>query len=105
MTLKSAEWAQYSGALGKQYGAFQLGWFPDYPDGDNYMVPFYQPNNFTSNDYNSPKMNALIAKEHGASTTPARLATAQGGADARGEGRPDHPVLAGRDDRRRRRAT
>src|SRR6476659_1877070 len=31
VTLKSAEWAQYSDALGKNYNAFQLGWFPDYP--------------------------------------------------------------------------
>src|SRR5262249_5854243 len=43
VTLKSAEWAQYSGALGKTYGAFQLGWFPDYPDADDYTVSFYQP--------------------------------------------------------------
>ena len=28
VTLKSAEWAQYSAALGTQYNAFQLGWFP-----------------------------------------------------------------------------
>src|SRR6185312_10263664 len=26
VTLKSSEWTQYSGALGKTYGAFQLGW-------------------------------------------------------------------------------
>ena len=42
VTLKSAEWAQYSDALGKQYNAFQLGWFPDYPDAENYISPFYQ---------------------------------------------------------------
>ena len=47
VTLKSAEWAQYSGALGKTYGAFQLGWFPDYPDAEDYTVPFYQTGNFT----------------------------------------------------------
>ena len=53
MTLKSAEWAQYSDALGKQYGAFQLGWFPDYPDAENYLLPFYDDGNFTSNGYNN----------------------------------------------------
>ena len=42
VTLKSAEWAQYSDALGKQYGVFQLGWFPDYVDAENYLLPFYQ---------------------------------------------------------------
>jgi peptide/nickel transport system substrate-binding protein len=72
VTLKSAEWAQYSGALGKVYGAFQLGWFPDYPDGDDYTVSFYQPKSFYNNDYNNSKMNKLIAKER-ASTGTARL--------------------------------
>ncbi len=41
VTLKSAEWAQYSDTLGKQYSAFQLGWFPDYVDAENYLLPFY----------------------------------------------------------------
>ena len=38
VTLKSSEWAQYSGVLGTQYNAFQLGWFPDYPDPENYVL-------------------------------------------------------------------
>jgi peptide/nickel transport system substrate-binding protein len=73
VTLKSAEWAQYSASPGKRYNAFQLGWFPDYVDGEDYIVPFYQPNNFMANGYNSPKMNALIKKEYAATSTPARL--------------------------------
>ena len=60
MTLKSAEWAQYSAALGTQYNAFQLGWFPDYPDAENYIVPFYRSDTFTANGYNSPAMEKLI---------------------------------------------
>jgi peptide/nickel transport system substrate-binding protein len=64
VTLKSAEWAQYSDALGKQYGAFQLGWFPDYPDGENYLLPFYDSkSNFTSNNYKSAQMDSILAKE------------------------------------------
>jgi peptide/nickel transport system substrate-binding protein len=74
VTLKSAEWAQYSGALGKTYGAFQLGWFPDYPDAEDYEVPFFQTGNFTNNGYTNAKMTALITKEHGAKTIEARLA-------------------------------
>jgi peptide/nickel transport system substrate-binding protein len=66
VTLKSAEWAQYSDALGKQYGAFQLGWFPDYPDGENYLLPFYDSkSNFTSNNYVNPQMDSLLTKEQG----------------------------------------
>ncbi len=75
VTLKSAEWAQYSDALGKQYGAFQLGWFPDYVDGENYLLPFYDAkSNFTSNNYNSAKMNSLLAKEQATRVTAKRLA-------------------------------
>jgi peptide/nickel transport system substrate-binding protein len=74
VTLKSAEWAQYSAQPGKRYNAFQLGWFPDYVDGEDYIVPFYQPDNFMANGYNSKTMNRLIKAEYAARTTPARLA-------------------------------
>ena len=74
VTLKSAEWAQYSAQPGKRYNAFQLGWFPDYVDGEDYIVPFYQPDNFMANGYNNAQMNALIKKEYGAKSTAARLA-------------------------------
>jgi len=73
VTLKSAEWAQYSGALGKTYGAFQLGWFPDYPDADDYTVSFYQPQSFLSNGYNNKRMNKLINKERAAGNEKLRL--------------------------------
>ena len=87
VTLKSAEWAQYSGALGKQYGAFQLGWFPDYPDADDYIVPFYQPNSFYNNGYSNKQMNGLIAKERAAPTTRAAPEVPRADAGARGQGR------------------
>jgi peptide/nickel transport system substrate-binding protein len=74
VTLKSAEWAQYSAALGTNYNAFQLGWFPDYPDAENYLVPFYRSDTFTKSGYKSAKMEALIKKEVGAKTTAQRLA-------------------------------
>ena len=72
VTLKSAEWAQYSAALGNQYNAFQLGWFPDYPDAEDYVVPFYRNDTFTANGYNNPKMEALIKAELGAKSISAR---------------------------------
>jgi peptide/nickel transport system substrate-binding protein len=74
VTLKTAEWAQYSGALGKVYGAFQLGWFPDYPDADDYTVSFYQSHSFFSNGYSSRKMNLLLNYERAAKTETARYA-------------------------------
>jgi len=74
VTLKSTEWAQYSDALGRQYNAFQVGWFPDYPDPENYIVPFYRSDTWIANGYNSPKMEALIKKELAARTEAQRLA-------------------------------
>ncbi len=73
VTLKSTEWAQYSGTLGTQYNVFQLGWFPDYPDAEDYLVPFYRSDTFTQSGYNSPKMEALIKKELGSKTLAQRL--------------------------------
>ncbi len=73
VTLKSSEWAQYSSVFGSQYNVFQLGWFPDYPDSENYLVPFYRTDTFTASGYNSPKMEALIKKELGSKTLAQRI--------------------------------
>lgn len=74
VTLKSTEWAQYSDALGRQYDAFQVGWFPDYPDVENYVVPFYRNDTFLANGYNSPRMEALIKASLAAKTESKRFA-------------------------------
>jgi peptide/nickel transport system substrate-binding protein len=74
VTLRSAEWAQYSSVLGNQYNAFQLGWFPDYPDTENYILSFYQAGNFTENGYANPRMTRLINQELAATSTARRLA-------------------------------
>jgi peptide/nickel transport system substrate-binding protein len=73
VTLKSAEWAQYSDALGRNYNAFQLGWFPDYPDPENYVLFPYQAGNSLANDYATPKMTALLKAEQAAKTTAKRI--------------------------------
>ena len=102
VTLKSAEWTTYSKTLGTQYGAFQLGWFPDYVDAEDYLAPFYgSASNFTSNGYKSNAMDAILKNEAAAKTHFGAARLRPEGADARGEGRPDHPVLAGRDARGR----
>jgi peptide/nickel transport system substrate-binding protein len=75
ITLQSAEWATYSKTLGTQYGVFQLGWFPDYVDAENYLLPFYQSSsNFTSNNYKSAKMDSILAKEKATKSLAKRVA-------------------------------
>jgi peptide/nickel transport system substrate-binding protein len=78
VTLKSAEWAQYSNALGKVYPAFQLGWFPDYVDAEDYLLPFYNStSNFTSNNYKSASMDSLLSREQGTESGSARNALSE----------------------------
>lgn len=62
--LKSAEWEQYQ-TLYKEgaYDLFQLGWFPDFLDADNYLSPFLVDGGFYANGYQSEKANQLVAKE------------------------------------------
>ncbi len=74
ITLQTAEWSQYVNTLGTTKGVFQLGWFPDYVDGEDYINPFYPKGQFLQNGYNDPKMNRLQIKEEGAKTAKARIA-------------------------------
>ncbi len=71
--LESAEWEQYQ-ELYKQnaYDLFQLGWFPDFLDADNYLSPFVVDGGFYQNGYSDKKANALVAKEQATSDASAR---------------------------------
>jgi peptide/nickel transport system substrate-binding protein len=56
--LQSTEWVTYQEEYAADaYPVFQLGWFPDFPDADNYLSPFLAEGegNFTGNHYNDPK--------------------------------------------------
>jgi peptide/nickel transport system substrate-binding protein len=45
------------------YPAYQLGWFPDYSDADNYLTPFFLTDNFLGNHYDNPTVNDLILQQ------------------------------------------
>ncbi|KIQ08444.1 MULTISPECIES: ABC transporter substrate-binding protein [Curtobacterium] len=45
------------------YPVYQLGWFPDFSDADNYLSPFFTKENFVQNHYDDPEIQDLIAKE------------------------------------------
>ncbi|MDY0908116.1 ABC transporter substrate-binding protein [Microbacterium sp. CFBP9034] len=69
--LKSTEWVQYSeDRTADVYPAYQLGWFPDYSDADNYLAPFFLKENFLGNHYDNPEVNDLIL-EQAVETDPA----------------------------------
>jgi peptide/nickel transport system substrate-binding protein len=73
VTLGTTEWTQYqkdrvnnkeTGADGK-YQAYQLGWFNDYPDADNFLRPFFGSTNFIQQSYDNEKVLELLSKEPG----------------------------------------
>nr|BFF09609.1 hypothetical protein GCM10025699_09120 [Microbacterium flavescens] len=59
--LQSTEWVQYSeDRTSDVYPAYQLGWFPDYSDADNYLTPFFLTENFLGNHFSDAETEELI---------------------------------------------
>jgi peptide/nickel transport system substrate-binding protein len=75
--LKSTEWQQYQTAFkAGDYPAWQLGWFPDFPDPDNYSAPFLDgKGGYFKAGYLNPKLTDLVATEQG-ETDPGKRAAA-----------------------------
>ncbi|MEZ0447198.1 ABC transporter substrate-binding protein [Cellulomonas sp. ICMP 17802] len=62
--LQTTEWVQYSkDRTADVYPAYQLGWFPDYSDADNYLTPFFLTENFLSNHYSNQEVNDMILEQ------------------------------------------
>lgn len=64
VNLQSTEWVQYSKDRSADvYPLYQLGWFPDYSDADNYLSPFFLKDNFLKNHFDDPAVQKLIKQE------------------------------------------
>jgi peptide/nickel transport system substrate-binding protein len=72
--LQTSEWATYSkAALSDEYGVFLFGWFPDYPDADDYTGPFFPCKTAFLNDhYCNPKVDNLISAEEASTNASQR---------------------------------
>ncbi|GAA1549200.1 MULTISPECIES: ABC transporter substrate-binding protein [Brevibacterium] len=65
VSLQSTEWVQYNkDRTADAYPMYQLGWFPDYSDADNYLVPFFydtdETPSFLGNHYRDKEMNKQL---------------------------------------------
>ncbi|ROS79102.1 ABC transporter substrate-binding protein [Cellulomonas sp. PhB143] len=64
VNLQTTEWVQYSkDRTADVYPAYQLGWFPDYSDADNYLTPFFLKENFLANHYDNKAVNDEILQQ------------------------------------------
>ncbi len=62
--LKSTEWTTYTKERrADAYPVYQLGWFPDYSDADNYLTPFFIPGNFLGNHYENAAVTEVVNKQ------------------------------------------
>ncbi|MBC7630696.1 ABC transporter substrate-binding protein [Aeromicrobium sp.] len=107
--LQSTEWVTYSEEYNADaYPVFQLGWFPDFPDADNYLSPFLAPykkdksGNFTNSHYNDedtafvdPTMTKLLDDERTDSDKVSREATLKKIQDRVASEVPYLPLLTG----------
>ncbi|MBC2903407.1 ABC transporter substrate-binding protein [Streptomyces cupreus] len=60
--IKGTPWETFRPAEQKgEYEVYGMGWFPDFPDADNYIAPFLDKDNFLGSPYtNSEIRNSLI---------------------------------------------
>ncbi|MFH8252869.1 ABC transporter substrate-binding protein [Microbacterium sp. B2969] len=64
VNLQQTEYVQYvKDRTADVYPEYQLGWFPDYSDADNYLTPFFSQKNFLANHYDNPEVQQLITTQ------------------------------------------
>ncbi|MEU7766404.1 ABC transporter substrate-binding protein [Nocardia sp. NPDC049190] len=64
VNLQSTEWVTYQKERARDaYPLYQLGWFPDFPDPDNYLAPFFGPNNFLQSHFEDEGISAQLIAE------------------------------------------
>ncbi|WP_328916948.1 MULTISPECIES: ABC transporter substrate-binding protein [unclassified Streptomyces] len=57
------DWDAYKAAYrARSYQAFGMGWFPDFPDPDNYIAPFFGKDNFLDLAWTSPLIRDQVIR-------------------------------------------
>ncbi|MFD7385770.1 ABC transporter substrate-binding protein [Streptomyces anulatus] len=64
VSVRGEEWSQYRPEQKRgDYAAYGMGWFPDFPDPDNYTAPFLDENNFLNSPYRSREAQRVLIPE------------------------------------------
>ncbi|MZD05864.1 peptide-binding protein [Streptomyces sp. SID5785] len=59
--LESAPWETYRDAeLKGKYDVYGMGWFPDFPDADNFLAPFLDKGNFLNSPYSDSRIRGEL---------------------------------------------
>lgn len=96
VNLQSTEYTQYSKDRTKDvYPEYQLGWFPDYSDADDYLTPFYGADSFLVNHYSNPAVIAEIQKQASETNASARKSEIEDIQKLVGQDLPILPLLQG----------
>lgn len=69
VTLRSRPWKTYEAGYRKgEYPVFGRGWFPDFPDAENFIAPFVGEQNALGTPYPAPRItNTLLPESRGES--------------------------------------
>ncbi|HEX3812649.1 MAG TPA: ABC transporter substrate-binding protein [Mycobacteriales bacterium] len=66
VTRRSVDWNTYDEDSKKHaYPVYELGWFPDYPDADDYLSPFFIKGGFSNTGYDNPALDKVINAQRG----------------------------------------
>ncbi|MDR0504579.1 MAG: ABC transporter substrate-binding protein [Bifidobacteriaceae bacterium] len=96
VNLQQTEWVQYSkDRVSDVYPVYQLGWFPDFPDADNYLTPFFTEDNFLVNHFSDPEVSQLLVEEVGTTDPAARTEQLKKLQEVLAQHMPTVPILQG----------
>ncbi|MBB5120642.1 peptide-binding protein [Streptomyces eurocidicus] len=59
--IQGVKWADFRPEAAKgKYAVYGMGWFPDFPDPDNFVAPFFGKDNFLRSPYQNPKISSQL---------------------------------------------
>jgi len=75
VSLQSTEWDQYLKQVAANgFPEYELGWYADFLDAEDFYLPLYGPQGFVNNNFNDPSLLALIDRQATTNGDAARAA-------------------------------